>query len=126
MEQQSCSKVVFTKALEASVIAICMNNSLTTLRHAVHKLAKQFGGGGLPLLCHHVLQSVLRGWLALLDASRHVVPQVLDGVEVRRVGREVEAADAVVVQPGLRLSGSVSRRVVPQQPPLPVSQPQQL
>jgi hypothetical protein len=53
-----------------------------------------------------------------LHPSGKVIQQVLHGIEVRRVRREVDAADAFVVEPVLDQAGFVFGIIVLQEPPL--------
>jgi hypothetical protein len=51
------------------------------------------------------------------DAARHVVPEVLNRVQIGQVGRKVDAGDAIVVQPGAHGRGGVIGTVVLQEVP---------
>jgi hypothetical protein len=95
-----------------------INNSLTTLGHAVHKRAHVFSVERVPFRCDHVLQFVHGGAVELLDAARESVPEVLDRVQIRGIGREVDAAHSMIVQPGAHSVGGVVGAVVLQEVPL--------
>jgi len=71
------------------VLSFGLNNKLTTLWHAVRELGELGDWCGSPFRGQHVLQLLHRLWLPLFHPSGEVGPQVLGGIEVGGVRREV-------------------------------------
>jgi hypothetical protein len=81
---------------------------LQALRHVEARARAEVEIGGLPLHCDEVLEFFHGLRVMRVDASLEVViPEQLDGVEIRTPWREVDDIDAVIVEPGARGAGVV-------------------
>ena len=89
-----------------SALVLCMpsigrKNSFNASRHARDKLCHQRLACILPNFSHTILQHIERRTLRLLDLTRKDGPKVFDRVEIRRIGRKVDAPHALALQPAL-------------------------
>ena len=73
-----------------SLMTMIRDNSSAARGHAVREAGEQFFVERLPLLLQNPLHFVRRASEPSFDARLEDAPQILDGVEVRRVGWEVE------------------------------------
>ena len=118
MDKSSCA-ASFEVSSILCMPSLCIDNSLATCRHAVHKRSHEICVQLLPFGCDNVLQLLHRLASMLLDCTRHRRPEVLNRVEIRGVGREVDRRHARVVQMLGNQVGVELRYVVVQQLPLP-------
>src|SRR3954468_6222996 len=94
-----------------------LNALLQSLGHAAHKLSALLFTDSFILLSDALLQLLGRAWVAMLDAVLEHVPEILDGVEVRRARRELHDVHSVVVHPRVDCRGVVRAGVVLQEAP---------
>ena len=99
IHKQSSTKIVVEVNSELCMIAMRLDNCLTTLGHAAHKLAQILLRSLLPLIGDNVLKFLQGAALAWFHTTRKIRPKVFDRVEVGGVRGEVDALNAVVEQP---------------------------
>ena len=82
------------------------------LGHAARELAAVFWRERCPCGLHQVLQLFLRVCLRAAHTQVYLPPHIFDGIEIGRVGREIERADVLVMHEGPQHLRVVAARVV--------------
>ena len=94
------------------------NNSSTARGHAVRQTSEQLLVECLPLFLQHSLNFICRTCESCFNSRLEYAPQILNGVEVRRVGREINDVDSMVVKPTISQVGLVLRCILLLKPPM--------
>jgi hypothetical protein len=86
--------------------------------HAVCELREEISVQPVPLLPQHLLDFLCGARQALVHLLFEDGPEILDGVEIRGIGWEVEHIHSMIVEPGLSAVRGVLRGIVLLEPPL--------
>ena len=79
------------------MVSLRINDGFTTLWHAASKVSEDICTDFVPLLDDGIAQRSIVAAAVLLDLARQDRPEVLNRVEIGRIGREVEDADSCSV-----------------------------
>jgi hypothetical protein len=79
-------------------VSLIRNDELQALRHVEARARAEVEIGGLALHCDEVLEFLHGLRVMRVDAWLEVIPEQLDGVEIRTPWREVDDIDAVIVE----------------------------
>lgn len=88
--------------LKLNLVPLVRSHKLQALRHAEAGARAIVEISGLPLDSDEVFQFFHSLGVMRVDATLEVIPQILDGIEIRTPWREVDDVDSVGVKPGAR------------------------
>ena len=104
--------------LKLNLVTLVCSHKLQALRHRKAGARAIIEISRLPLDCDEVFQFFHRLGVMRVDATLEVIPQILNGIEIRTPWWEIDHVHSMVVEPGTRCAGIVRRRIVLLIPPL--------